>query len=961
MQFQVFDVDYVAGKDKKAIIRLFGRREDGKSVCCFVPGFEPYFYAELKPDVDIKIIRDKILKDFIQVNEVEIVKKYRPFGYQVDKIEMLKIIVKKPMDVRDVRDGVNSIKDIIGVHETDILFKNRFLADCDILPMGWVNAHEMSDGNIRKNIFGYKSITTDCVIISKDVNRLDNDTNADMKYVTFDIETMTDGKSFPTPDKNEILMITAYFEPSITMGDGTKTDNIVFLSKFVEDIDYSICSDSETGMLNNFFFVLAEYDFDIISGYNSHGFDVPYILERIKKLRECGHKINDSFGRDGKPMTHKQFGETHTVSISGRISIDMLPVVKEMYKLKQYNLQTVAKEVLGMTKLDVDASRTGEYWNDPNKIKELIEYGRVDSELVMTLITKEHILDKKMAVAKLSGTVTQDIFGTGQTIMIENLLLKRFGLEGRVVASKPNEEEELIRISHADELKGGEVLALEKIGLVEDVTILDYKSLYPTIMIANNLCVSTEVHDIGKDLEAHTPPSGGRFIKQHIHKGVVPTILEELLAERMSIKYTMKTLDSGTTEYMYLDARQFGIKILLNSFYGYTGYTRARMYSLVIANAVTSSGRKNILITRDYINDEIESIYVSGNNVKIFTDVEKPIIGRIEKSSMKHVSVSVTYGDTDSVFVIFNSLDNKKLTIDEYANISSEIARIATMRLPSPMELEFESYCKRGIMFAKKRYALYIFEREFGGWKSKMKIKGIETVRRDWCDIVTETLGFVLDSILKEGDIDKAIERVRNTFLSMKNIDVKNNKELFEKLILTKKFTKSSEEYANPQPHLTVVEKMKGRGIDLYRIGDRIPFVILEGKENMSLRSEDPDFAVANNSRLDMEYYIEKQLMPPMGRVFESILGDGFLQKWDYMHGMIPNVTFFDIMENGDRSKNVDIVLPTGNKNQPDLFNLKELDKINKSSKKIIGNKINKSSRTVNNRKKKNVDLFNLD
>lgn len=936
MKFQVFDVDYVLDKKNKPIVRLFGRIENGKSICCFVPGAEPYFYAELINGSDIKKIKNEIIKRFKQVIKIDIVERFRPLGYQEDKLEMLKIIVLSPSNVKDIRYDVGKIDNIVDVHEADILFKNRFIVDRGISPMGWVDINEEGDDNKLVSKYIVNGVATDIVAISKNIKVIDKDINVDMKYVTFDIETMTDGETFPEPDKNEILMISAYFEPKLIMKNGTETDNLVFVSKYV-DVENTICYENEISMLNGFFNVIREYDFDLIAGYNSHGFDVPYIVGRIKKLRKDGYKIDDSISRDKKPLKYSKFGESHSVKIGGRISIDMLPVVRESEKLSQYDLGTVAREVLGMKKLDVDVARISEYWNGgKDKLEKLINYARVDSELVMKMIIDKKMLVKKSSLAMLSGTVTQDVFGAGQTVMIENLLLKRFNEAGRVVASKPSEEEKSRRESHASELAGGEVLDLEKVGLVEDVVILDYKSLYPTIMISSNLCFSTEIFDVGKELESHAPPSGGNFVKQHIYKGIIPTILEELLAERMLIKKQMKLLDSDSSKYELLDARQYGIKILLNSFYGYTGYIRSRMYSLVVANAVTSTGRKNILITRNYIDNEINSVYVSNENVVISTHGNNIEITELQKITMKHVDVKVTYGDTDSVFVIFNSLDNKKLTKDEYKNVASEIARIATTRLPSPMELEFESYCKRGIMLAKKRYALYIYELEFGGWKSKMKIKGIETVRRDWCNVVTETLKNTLDIILIEGDVDKSIEYVKGTLDSIQSIDISNDDELFNKLILTKKFTKSPDQYKNIQPHLSVIEKMKNRGIDKYRIGDRIPFVIITGREKMTLRAEDPDYARINNLALDMKYYTNKQLMSPMKRVFVSILGDEFNKKWDYMHGITPNNTIFDVINNesnkitqmdnstnGSINESNEIIkqLKKGNK-QRSLFNL---------------------------------------
>ena len=131
-----------------------------------------------------------------------------------------------------------------------------------------------------------------------------------------------------------------------------------------------------------------------------------------------------------------------------------------------------------------------------------------------------------------------------------------------------------------EDLKG-RVLVPEK-GLVEDVVILDYKSLYPTIMMAHNLCYSTVVLADSPGPEGViTAPSGGKFVSPNISAGIMPAVLKELLDQRTETKRMMKKASEG--ERRFLDAKQYALKILLNSFYGYSGYARARLYSLALA------------------------------------------------------------------------------------------------------------------------------------------------------------------------------------------------------------------------------------------------------------------------------------------------------------------------------------------------------------------------------------------
>ena len=157
-------------------------------------------------------------------------------------------------------------------------------------------------------------------------------------------------------------------------------------------------------------------------------------------------------------------------------------------------------------------------------------------------------------------------------------------------------------------------------GLLEDIVILDYKSLYPTIMMAHNLCYSTVVTDQSlapASDKTIIAPSGGKFVSPEISPGIMPQVLRELLDQRTETKKLMKK--AGEDEKRFLDAKQYAMKILLNSFYGYSGYARARLYSLALANAVTSFGRENIIKTKKII-DDIDSVYIMVDGAVVFKE-----------------------------------------------------------------------------------------------------------------------------------------------------------------------------------------------------------------------------------------------------------------------------------------------------------------------------------------------------
>ncbi|MBP1910050.1 DNA-directed DNA polymerase [Methanolobus bombayensis] len=847
MNFQILDADYI-GHESGPVVRLFGRAEDGQSVCCFVPEFEPYFYMNADGELDKLSI---MLKErFDVIKKVDIVPKFEPVGYQVSKKPMLRITTMEPRNVPEIRDDVLTLPGVKEVYETDILFRNRFMIDMDLHGMGWVTAEAISESP-----FSDDHIYCDSVFTASSLKETEKLSIAPLKHVSFDIECLPIDGSMPVPETSPVIMISMSFSPAFK-----GHDTLVLVSKQVEGTGEDVlCFDSETQMLNNFFEIFQEYDADIVSGYNINDFDIPYIADRVAILCGSGDTIRPTVGRDGRVLSYRKIGNRTMVSIPGRVVVDALPLLRSQYSLKRYTLRNVAKELLDMEKLDVAPSEMEEYWNDSGeKILKFIDYARRDSELAIELILKLRLLDKHIAVARVSGSLLQEVVDGGQTSMVDNLLLREYGRQDRVIPPKPSDELVAMRNRSSEGLKGGEVLEPKK-GLLENVVILDYKSLYPTIMMAHNLCYTTVVdQDRPENGETIVPPSGGEFVSSEVAKGIMPSILENLLLRRTETKKRMKNA-SDESEYRVLDATQLALKILLNSFYGYSGYTRARLYSLTLANAVTSFGRDNILSTRALINGGISKVILKEGSA-YFTEELSPI-----EPDDQVVSLSVVYGDTDSVFVQCSS--KQEITLDNAGLVGKKIAGTVSSSLPDPMELEFESIAKRALFIAKKRYAIWVFERSGDEWKDGIKVKGMETVRRDWCELTSKTLNRILELVLKEGNVEAAVQHVRSVVDGVRNIDVRKDSDIIEDLTMTRMFSKKASRYKNKQPHLTVAEKIEERTGTPPPVGERIPFVIVAGKDLFVNRAEDPEYVKENNLTIDVDYYVKKQLLPPVERI----------------------------------------------------------------------------------------------
>ncbi len=843
MLFQILDANYTYGPDGFPVVQLFGPTEEGRSVVCRVSGFRPYFYAGVEEER-----LEEAIDGIEAMNlQVEVVDRFEPIGYQARPTKMLRIVGRDPKDVRILRERVREMPGIKAVYESDILFKNRYLIDSGLGGMGWAEAP------------GEKADITE-------VSRGRREVNAPLKHMAFDIECLPRGGEMPTADVSPVILISMAFKPAFQ-----GLDDLVLVARELDCPRSDVLSfRDEAQMIAAFIGMIKEFDPDILAGYNSNEFDLPYLDERLRRLG-----LEARVGRDGSHWIIRKIVNQTNVAMTGRIVVDLLPIIRSSYSLKQYTLRNASSELLSMEKYDVDPKEIESIWMaGGDELRRFIRYSRRDAVLALRLLLDLRLMDKYIALSQASGSLLQDVVNGGQSGMVESLLLRRFRESDRVIPPKPDSEVSEVR--HGDvELKGGAVLDPEK-GLLEDVVILDYKSLYPTIMMAHNLCYSTVIIGPHPPGDAIRAPSGGEFVSPEVSAGIVPSVLRELLDQRTETKRMMKS--AGDEERQFLDAKQYAMKILLNSFYGYSGYARARLYSLTLANAVTSFGRANIARTKELI-EEISTISILDGRACLPSELEGMAGEGLR--GLKEYNLSVVYGDTDSVFVRLQrrlgmvddrGSDAAAISPEEAELVGKRIAQAITSWLPPPMELVFEAFARRAIFLAKKRYALWVFERLGANWQDRIKVRGMETVRRDWCELTSKTLNRCLELLLKEGLVDEAVDHVQGVIDRIGSLDLKKDRDMLDDLTLTRRYTKSPSAYKSKQPHIQLVEKMRRRGGRVPGIGDRIPFVIVkEGRRTLFVdRAEDPEYAVENEKQIDTDYYIEKQILPPVLRIFST-------------------------------------------------------------------------------------------
>jgi DNA polymerase I len=346
-----------------------------------------------------------------------------------------------------------------------------------------------------------------------------------------------------------------------------------------------------------------------------------------------------------------------------------------------------------------------------------------------------------------------------------------------------------------------------KPGLHENIAVLDFKSMYPNIMIIYNLSPDTYIAPEEPEPESgvYTAPEvGHRFRKAP--PGFYKEALTYLIKVRGSIRQKMKSLDPKTVEYHVLDARQKAVKIITNAAYGYAGWVGARWYIKPVAEAASAWGRHIILSA---------------------------------SQMAEKAGIQVVYGDTDSLFLSYDQTKVQKL--------EEEIKR------DLKLDVEVGEVYKR-IFFteAKKRYAGL---RQDGS----LDMVGLEVIRGDWAEVAKKVQAHVLEIILNEPSPKRAIDYVRSVI-----VDLKHRKVPLHDLIIWKTLTKPPEDYTIKAPHVEAAKMLKEKGWRLTS-GDKVGYVILTGQGRLYNRVK--PYVFAKPEEIDVEYYINNQVLPAASRI----------------------------------------------------------------------------------------------
>ena len=707
----------------------------------------------------------------------------------------------------------------------------------------------------------------------KNVVRINDDRIAPFKIASFDIETLsyesycTKGSIFPDHKKEKDTV--SQIGTVITTLGNENTERYVF----VLDSDKTMFNETERTLkiedTNGDFILYAFYteaemliawsrfikkiDPDIFIGYNIFGFDWNYIHERCLR-----HGIDEEFCRNlsrtdryewmfqSRQLCSNGYGDNRMTFYDpvGRHNLDVYLHVKKEFKLDSYKLDNVASHFLQLHKNDMSPESLFQALKESKEsCIEAAKYCVQDCNLVSDLMVYLKIFPSVMEMSNISRIPFQFVLLRGQQIRCFSLISFHANIQRYSIPDK------IDVLNKSDNFEGGFVMSPEKKVYMEDpICVLDVMSLYPSLIIAYNLCYTTVV--ISEETKFNedditsvhiNADKVDRFVKTNKRTGLLSIILQDLWIKRQNIKAQMKTCEKHV--YALLDARQLSVKLCMNSIFGLAG--NGQEYAMLpcqyIAESITCMGRQTIQFSRQ----KIEEWY--GKDI-------------------------VKYIDSDSLFICFGG--ETKNNLQRAFEMGFEAEHRINEILPAPIKMEFEKILFPFIILTKKRYCGLVYEDQHDLTKSKILYKGISVVRRDFCQYTKQTLEESLSIVFMERNIQKAYDHVQDCVKALLENRVDNKQLIMSKTLTSKNTSTTNNDTNTTLAHVALYRKMKAQDPNnCPNSGDRIEFLfIITGGKLLRDRVEHPDIVNRDCLPIDFLYYFNNQLRNPIEELFTLLV-----------------------------------------------------------------------------------------
>ncbi|KAI8037098.1 hypothetical protein M5D96_009844 [Drosophila gunungcola] len=623
------------------------------------------------------------------------------------------------------------------------------------------------------------------------------------------------------------------------------------------DIEVQVVA-SESEAFEALLALCGRWDADIYAGYEIEMSSWGYVIDRAKHLcfnispllsRVPTQKVRDFVDEDREQFTDLDV----EMKLCGRILLDVWRLMRSEIALTSYTFENVMYHILHKRCPWHSAQTLSEWFSSPCTRWIVMEYYLERVRGTLALLDQLDLLGRTSEMAKLIGIQFYEVLSRGSQFRVESMML-RIAKPKNLVPLSPS-------VQARAHMRAPEYLALimepHSRFYADPLIVLDFQSLYPSMIIAYNYCFSTCLGRV-EHLGASSPfefgasqlrvsrqmlqkllehdlvtvsPCGVVFVKREVREGILPRMLTEILDTRQMVKQSMKLHKDSSALQRILHSRQLGLKLMANVTYGYTAANfSGRMPAVEVGDSVVSKGRETL----------------------------ERAIKLVEAN--EEWKVRVVYGDTDSMFVLVPGRNRA-----EAFRIGEEIAQAVTEMNPQPVKLKLEKVYQPCLLQTKKRYVGYMYETADQA-EPVYEAKGIETVRRDGCPAVAKMLEKVLRLLFETQDVSRIKQYVCRQFTKLLS-----GKANLQDLIFAKEF-RGLNGYKPTAcvPALELTRKwMQKDPRHVPRRGERVPFIIVNGPPGMQLIRlvRSPHDILANEGhKINAIYYITKAIIPPLNR-----------------------------------------------------------------------------------------------
>lgn len=621
-------------------------------------------------------------------------------------------------------------------------------------------------------------------------------------------------------------------------------------------------ANDETALLRMLVGVVKKWDPDILAGFEIEMLSWGYVLQRasvlgVNLLNELSRIPNQKEGK-----ITDDFDENNGLGglkITGRIVLDGWRLFRSEVPLQSYTYENLMYHVLHQRVSCHSFATLSRWWEHPTRLYRwmTVRYYQQRVNGLIRLLDQLDIIGRTSELARIFGIQFFEVLSRGSQFRVESMML-RLAKPMNYIPVSPS-------VQQRAHMKAPECLPLimepESRFYSDPLIVLDFQSLYPSMIIAYNYCFSTclgRVEHLGKsshfefgctELRVNrdhlqelkdnisVSPNGVAFTSKTLRPGILPRMLEEILEARLAVKQSMKHHKNDHTLQRVLHARQLGLKLIANVTYGYTSANfSGRMPCIEIGDSIVSKGRETL---------ERAISLVHGNG---------------------DWGARVVYGDTDSLFVLVPGRSRQ-----EAFRIGAEIAAAVTQDNPTPVKLKLEKVYQPSILQTKKRYVGYMYE-SADQKQPVYEAKGIETVRRDGCPAVVKMLEKSLRILFETSDVSSVKNYVTHQFTK-----ILSGRANVQDLIFAKEYRgKKNYRPGACVPALELTKRWLRQDCRAEpRIGERVPYVIVNGPPGSTLINlvRHPNELLTDPSlRYNGVYYVTRAIIPPLARCL-SLLG----------------------------------------------------------------------------------------